>query len=337
MSSDHGNDKRPIIRVVKKKIIAGGHHGGAWKVAYADFVTAMMAFFLVMWLISMDQATKEKIQDYFSNPFSSSQNKAGIAKMAMGGKSPIAIGAGVGLNARNWRDLAMTLQRDRFTRTQQKVQSQMASQPELAKLAKQVEIKLTTYGMLIELIEAQNSPFFASGSAQVPPATNKLLRVIAQEVGKLPNLVWIEGHTDAVPYSKGSDYSNWELSADRANAARRVMEGAGLFDKQVIQVRGYADSRLRDPEKPTDASNRRVSIVILFQVEPEEKKQESPAPKGEPKAEVHQVTADDIKKTPLELTLERQHELDMRVSTDSWAQDPLGLELQKRGPLGKIN
>ncbi len=259
--------KAPTIRIVKKKVSGGGHHGGAWKVAYADFVTAMMAFFMVMWIISMDQPVKEKIQDYFNNPFSSSRSKAGISKMASGGKSPISIGVGIGLNAKNWRDLAMELQKDRFVETQQHLNAEIGKRPALSKIKDQVGIRVTHEGLTIELIEAQRSQFFERGSARLPAATVAVLQVIGKELKKLPNPCWIEGHTDRVPYGSGATYTNWELSADRANAARRVLEASGMRPDQVVQVRGYAASRLRRPDRPEDPSNRRVTIVVMFQTD----------------------------------------------------------------------
>ncbi|WP_309694479.1 flagellar motor protein MotB [Armatimonas sp.] len=332
MSTEPTEGQRPIIRITKKKVIVAGHHGGAWKVAYADFVTAMMAFFLVMWLISMDQQTKEEIQEYFNNPFTASTSKAGIASMSMGGKSPVSIGTGVGLSAKNWRELAMEFQRENMVKAQNKIEGKMAGQPGLGALSKQVEIKVTSYGMMIDLVEAERSPFFASGSAILPAPTIALLKLIAQEVGKLPNSLWIEGHTDAVSFGSGGSYSNWELSADRANAARRVMEGAGLRPQQVAQVRGYAASNLRHPEKPADASNRRVTIVVLFKSLPaDEKPTESTPGRGtDNTTQPAIIKGNEAKKEPLELTLERLHGQDMRPWTTDDPKNPLGIKVDAR-------
>lgn len=333
MSAEPSEEQpRPIIRITKKKIIAAGHHGGSWKVAYADFVTAMMAFFLVMWIVSMDQQTKEEIQDYFNNPFSASTSKAGISKMAMGGTNPISIGSGMGLNAKNWRELSMELQRDNMVKAQNKIQTKAESQQGLGKLAKQIEIKITSYGMMIELVEAENSPFFASGSAALPAPTVAVLKLIAEEVGKLPNSVWIEGHTDAVSFGTGATYTNWELSSDRANAARRVMEASGLQARQVAQVRGYAASSLRKPEKPTDPSNRRVTVVVLFKSLPDDGKTTETAPGRGDKNQTQPavIQHDKSKKEPLELTLERLHSQDMRPWTLDDPQNPLGIKIDAR-------
>jgi chemotaxis protein MotB len=251
----------PVIRVVKKKHVYAVHHGGSWKVAYADFVTAMMAFFLVMWIISMNDQMRDEIQSYFNNPGAAAQSKAGISKLASGGLNPVATGM-YGVGAKSWRELALEAQRDRLDQVGSKLQKEIARQPDLTHLGKHMEIKVTSSGLDIELIEAQESLFFRSGSAELPSATVKLLTVVAREVGRLPNPIAIEGHTDSVQYQPRADYSNWELSADRANAARRAMEANGVRHHQVVEVRGYADSKLRDPKHPTNPINRRVSILV---------------------------------------------------------------------------
>jgi len=256
-------NKPTVIRVVKKKAAAPAYHGGSWKVAYADFVTAMMAFFLVLWLLSMDQKLKEEIQSYFNNPYSPSNSVAGISKLADGGKSPIATGT-VGMNAKNWRELAMEAQRERFDRVHATLQKEIAGCPDLSRLRQHVTIEVGRAGLRIELIDTPDATFFESGSAQLPLGTKKLLTIIARQLGQLANPVIIEGYTDVVPYHAGAPYSNWELSTDRANAARRLMEAAGLRPRQVMEVRGYADSQLRDAKHPTNASNRRVSILVNY-------------------------------------------------------------------------
>jgi chemotaxis protein MotB len=254
-----------VIRIVKKKGGHAAHHGGAWKVAYADFVTAMMAFFLVMWIISMDQPVKEDIQNYFNNPFSASQSKAGISQLAAGGESPIAYGMVGAMNAKNWRDLALEAQKDQFKKAESNIEHELSDQPELTTFKEHVEISINNNGLLIELVEAENSLFFKTGSAEIPQATRTLLGLIGRELGHLSNPISIEGHTDTMPYPAEAEYTNWELSADRANAARRILERTGLKRHQVVEVRGYADSRLRNPSNPTHYSNRRVSIMVNYQ------------------------------------------------------------------------
>jgi chemotaxis protein MotB len=285
-----------VIRIVKRKKSHGAHHGGAWKVAYADFVTAMMAFFLVMWIIGMDQKLKEEIQSYFNDPYSASRTMAGISQLASGGKSPIASGD-VGPGATNWHQLAMVAQKQNFEKIQKKVKQELARRPDLSRLRQHVEVSVSTSGLKIELIEAQDSLFFESGSAQLPAPARDVLAVIARQLGTLANPVVIEGHTDVVPYSENASYSNWELSTDRANAARRAMEATGLRPHQVVEVRGYAATHLRDPQHPQALTNRRVSILVNYGDDtPEDgakggQKAEGPLPAGpvlpKPPFEVH--------------------------------------------------
>jgi chemotaxis protein MotB len=263
----------PVIRIVKKKHGHGGHHGGSWKVAYADFVTAMMAFFLVMWIISMDQETREEIQNYFNDPFSVSNNAAGIAKLTTGGRNPIARGINGLMSDRGWKRTGARGNKDipgrgnqklTFLKVQEQLEEEIARRPDLSKLAPYVKVSVTEDGLMIELIEEKDSLFFESGSAVPPPAARKLLALIARHLGRLPHPIVIEGHTDANPYRGRTGYSNWELSVDRANAARRIMSESGLRPGQASEVSGFADTRLRDPEHPTSGANRRVTILVNF-------------------------------------------------------------------------
>jgi chemotaxis protein MotB len=257
-------EEAPVIRIVRKKQAQEAHHGGSWKVAYADFVTAMMAFFLVMWIISMDQPLKEEIQSYFSNPSSPPSTKAGITKLASGGSNPTANGIAGMMNTKHWGQLVMDAQEKKFRQVQKNLQQGIASQPDLSRLGKHVDINVDRAGLRIELIEAEDSLFFESGSARPPAATRKLLAMVARELSRLANPIVIEGHTDSVPYRGVAAYSNWELSTDRANAARRVMQASGVRPDQVVAVRGYADRKLRDPQHPTHSTNRRVAILVQF-------------------------------------------------------------------------
>jgi chemotaxis protein MotB len=254
----------PVIRIVKKKIIAGGHHGGSWKVAYADFVTAMMAFFLVMWIISMDQPVREKIQDYFNDPSSASITKAGISKLASGGQNPVASGFAGAMDTKVWTQASKDKKVVKLDGVRSRVEKALGSRPDLSHLKANISTTVDAKGLLIELMEGADSRFFASGSAAIPSSSFALLGIIAKEIRKLPNPVVIEGHTDVQPYSGRAGYSNWELSTDRANAARRAMEAQGLRNGQVVEVRGYASSLLRDPNKPYAAHNRRVAIRVLW-------------------------------------------------------------------------
>jgi len=234
---------RPII-IVKKKISHGGHHGGAWKVAYADFVTAMMALFIVLWLMNTSKpAVKEAIAGYFKDP-SGTGTKTGTTLDGKGEKSE---------PATDMQKLKTELER-----SLQKI-------PDFSKLKNQVEITVTPEGLRIELLETASGTFFDLGSRTPNQHGKELLVLLAQQLGQLPNTISVEGHTDSEPFARTGDYGNWELSADRANAARRLMQQNGLGEKQVTQVRGYADQMLRTPNDPSDPSNRRISVIVQYQ------------------------------------------------------------------------
>jgi chemotaxis protein MotB len=247
---------QPII-VKRKKAGHGGHHGGAWKVAYADFVTAMMAFFLVMWLVNQSKEVKSAVGGYFRDP--------GIFDQARS-DGPIA-GGDLRLDpeAAPPSDPTTGLadgERAALEDTAKRIKQRLAEAPDLRSLGRQIEIQVTRDGLRIELVDAEAQTFFATGSAALAPGTEKVLEVIARELGQLKHSIVIEGHTDSRPYAATDIYSNWELSADRANAARRVMERSGLQGGQVRGVRGYADRQLRFGETPLDARNRRVSVIV---------------------------------------------------------------------------
>jgi chemotaxis protein MotB len=246
------------IRVVKKKADHAGHHGGAWKVAYADFVTAMMAFFLVMWIVGLNQNIKGAIAGYFKDPVKfMAEVKAGNAPFtlsAMEGSSKIGPpGPESDANERAKLKLAK--------RTIEKI---VAATPEFKEIKKYVDIKLTDEGLKINLLEMKESLFFDSASAKIKPSTAHLLARMTAELKKLPNKVIIEGHTDSRPLNRTDGYTNWELSADRSNSARRVMEAAGVRRDQIAQVRGYADTQPRNPSNPEHFSNRRVTILVVM-------------------------------------------------------------------------
>jgi chemotaxis protein MotB len=233
----------PII--IKKKVSHGGHHGGAWKVAYADFVTAMMALFIVLWLMSSStKETKAAIAGYFKDP-SGTANKLGTTL------------AGTGEN--------FQLTKENMAQLKEKLQKTIQNINDLDKLKKNIEMTVTAEGLRIELLESDKGTFFDSGSAKLNQSGQELLTLLAAELEKVPNHVSIEGHTDAKPYTGKSSYSNWELSADRANAARRLMQQPeGLRPDQVTQVRGFADQRLRNLKDPLDPANRRISIIVQY-------------------------------------------------------------------------
>jgi len=249
---------QPVI-IVKKKINHGGHHGGAWKVAYADFVTAMMAFFLVMWLVGQSKAVRSSVAGYFRDPsiFDQARSDGPIA----GGDLKLAPEAAPKNEASNGDGMAES-ERAALEETAKRIRQRLAESPDLRSLGKQIEITVTRDGLRIELVDAESQTFFASGSAALAVGTEKVLQLIARELGTLKNSIVIEGHTDSRPYAATDIYSNWELSADRANAARRVMERSGLHAGQVRNVRGYADRQLRVSDAPLDPHNRRVSVIV---------------------------------------------------------------------------
>jgi len=242
---------RPII-VIKKQGGHGGHHGGAWKVAYADFVTAMMSLFIVLWLMNSSKPIKEAVAGYFRDP-------AGTTKLTGGnGKGP-AQNPGEGLAD------SMTLSKDNMAKLKENLQGAIHKIEDLKKLNGQIEMTVTSEGLRIELLESAKGTFFDSGSAALNDSGKETLIALAKELGSVPNKISIEGHTDSKPFErKGGEYGNWELSADRANTARRLMQENGLRADQVTQVRGYADERLRKPQAPDDPSNRRISVIVQY-------------------------------------------------------------------------
>jgi len=254
--------QRPIIIVRKKVSGHGGHHGGAWKVAYADFVTAMMAFFMVMWILGMDENVKNSIEGYFSNP-------VGYKKGYSGGSSPISSGSSPAVVKTNPVSLLNRKQEvEDLEKTGGNIKSKL-KEAGLAAIGDRIEIVKTNDGLRIELAEGANGQeFFALASAIMTPTMKRTLEVIAQELSPLRNPIIVEGHTDAAQYA--GLYSNWELSADRANAARRSLELAGLNSARIVSVRGMADRELRNPGNPLDPRNRRITILLPFTTRLEE-------------------------------------------------------------------
>ena len=250
---------RKLVVIKRKKVVAGGHHGGSWKVAYADFVTAMMAFFMVMWILGMDDKTKQAIEGYFSNP-------VGYKKGFASGASPIGSGSSPGkVTTAQIKMIVRGAESQRFNQMATQIRQVLASNAEISKLGAKVEVVVTKEGLRIELIETGTGEmFFPMGSTQMKPAAAIALQVIAPELQGLTNPIILEGHTDAAAYGTSRTYTNWELSSERANAARRVLEGAGIPGERVVEVRGYADRKLRDPERPLDPSNRRISLLLPY-------------------------------------------------------------------------
>jgi chemotaxis protein MotB len=250
--------QQPVIIIKKKGHHKHGHHGGAWKVAYADFVTAMMAFFLVMWLVAQSPQVKASVGGYFRDPGAFSEGGRGVLPGAESGTT----GGGQPMGSNQAAALPADVDAAKKALERAAEHLRQAIQLKFASVQERVEITVTDEGLRIELREAPNDGFFSSGSAAMKPETEKILAVIGKELSQMPNLIAVEGHTDSLPYGSGNQYTNWELSADRANAARRALGRSGVSDRQLEGVRGFADTRLRTAQKPMDPGNRRISIVV---------------------------------------------------------------------------
>ncbi len=232
---------QPII-VIRKKGGHAGHHGGAWKVAYADFVTAMMSLFIVLWLMNSSEKIKKAVAGYFNDP----KGTATLMGTTMSGTGETVSAAAT----------------DAMQQLKKRLEDGIKAKKDLQQLSKQIELTVTPEGLRIELLEDKNGTFYQSGSARLSQSGQELVALLAGELKTLPNALLIEGHTDAAQYSSDTNYSNWELSADRANAARRLLQQDGVRGDQVTQVRGYADQLLRVKNNPYDPSNRRISILV---------------------------------------------------------------------------
>jgi chemotaxis protein MotB len=237
--------ENPEIIVVRKKKAHDSHHGGAWKVAYADFVTAMMALFIVLWLMNASKQVQEAVGGYFKDP-------RGTAKV-------------VGSN-RDGSDRYVALKKEDMEKIKEELLRSIHHIDQLDKLKNQIEITVTPEGLRIELMESAKGTFFELGSAEPTPALRDLLGVLSEQLAKLPNGIAIEGHTDSMMYSGARTYDNWDLSTDRANEARRLMQAEGIRPGQISQVRGFADRQPRLPDHPEDPSNRRITLIVQYQV-----------------------------------------------------------------------
>jgi chemotaxis protein MotB len=237
-------------RRVKKVKHHGGHHGGAWKVAYADFVTAMMALFLVLWLVSQaDTKLKESIANYFRSPGVFETMDGGILSAAKKvSKEPT--------------NLASKDEEQALFSVAQSLQKKFEKRPEFSKFKDQVRVEVTEDGLRIQILDKAERVSFPVGSAELTDEAKIILAEIADTIKTLPNPIVIGGHTDGRPMQMANGYSNWELSADRANAARRFLETSGMNPKQIIRIIGYADSDLLVPDDPMAPSNRRITITI---------------------------------------------------------------------------
>ena len=275
-------DAKKLQPIIVKKIKKGGHghHGGAWKIAYADFVTAMMAFFLLMWLLgSTSEGDKKGIADYFQSPL----RVAMAGGSGSGDSSHVIKGGGQDLtrttgqvkrgdveaqrktiNLHALKQEQVRAEIARLEDLKKKVEQKIAESARLAPLASQLRLDMTRDGLRIQIADEQNRPMFASGSAVVQPYMRELLREIGVVLATVPNHLTLEGHTDAQAFSAGErGYSNWELSADRANASRRELVAGGLPDDRVLRIQGLASSTLFDAQDPKSASNRRISVIVM--------------------------------------------------------------------------
>jgi chemotaxis protein MotB len=235
-------EKKAIV-IFKKARGHSGHHGGAWKVAYADFVTAMMALFIVLWLMNTSDHVRKVIAGYFNDP----QGRSSLTGSDRSGSAD-----------------NLPLTRDNIRDFKQRLEKAIMQTDHFKALSNQIEITVTPEGLRIELLESKNGTFFDTGRTTLNENGRDLLTILAGQIKDIPNSISIEGHTDSQPYANAADYGNWELSTDRANAARRLMQDKGLRHNQVSQVRGYADQRLRLPNNPLDPSNRRISLIVQY-------------------------------------------------------------------------
>ena len=259
--------QRPII-VKRIKKGGHGHHGGAWKIAYADFVTAMMAFFLLMWLLgSASQGTLNGIAEYFKTPLKvamSGGDGAGDAtSVVKGGGNDLTKKAGQ-VNKSSREQERKVLEKQALDNLQQKIQSSVEQSQVLKDYKNQMKLEMTPEGLKIQIVDEQNRPMFDSGSSRMLPHTRELLQQLAQQLNQLPNRISISGHTDATPFGNGQNgYSNWELSADRANTARRELVAGGLQDDKVMRVVGVAAANPLIKSNLFSPENRRITIVVL--------------------------------------------------------------------------
>ncbi|MCJ8170256.1 flagellar motor protein MotB [Atopomonas sediminilitoris] len=268
------DNAQPIIIKRVKKVV-GGHHGGAWKIAFADFATAMMAFFLVLWLLS--SATPEQLKavsGYFEDPIGFSESASPYV-IDLGGSPQVSPNKTLNkdqdtgqqqritLDKEQVETLADRIEQERLSLLMQELQQKVDESPELKRFSEQIMFEITPDGLRIQITDAENRPMFSSGSAHLQPHFEEILLALADTIRAVPNKISIGGHTDAQPYVGRKDYSNWELSSERANAARRALEFGGYPDGQVARVAGYGSSSLFDASDELNPTNRRIDIMVL--------------------------------------------------------------------------
>jgi len=276
-------EAKKLQPIIIKRVKKGGHsaHGGAWKIAYADFFTAMMAFFLLMWLLgSTSEGDKKGLSDYFQSPLKVAMqggSGAGASQSIInGGGNDLTQSAGQSKRGDGADSKARKLSGDqaKATRAKQdaqklaelsaKISAMISSNPKLAEFSEQIKLTITPDGLQIQIVDDQKRPMFDSGSPSVKPYMREILQQIGVALMDVDNKISLDGHTDQTPYgSGGRGYSNWELSADRANATRRELVNAGMPDDKIARVMGLASSILLDEENPNSPSNRRISITIM--------------------------------------------------------------------------
>ena len=275
-------DSKKLQPIIIKRVRKGGHakHGGAWKIAYADFVTAMMAFFLLMWLLgSTSEGDKKGIADFFNAPLKvalqGGSGSGDSSHVVRGGGTDLTRTTGQVRNGDvpakrkllNIKALEAEQKHAEITRLEalkKRVEEAIAANPKLAAMKSQIRLDMTRDGLRIQIVDEQNRPMFDSGSAVVKPYMHELLKEIGRSLTDVPNRVTLEGHTDAQPFSGGDrGYSNWELSSDRANASRREIVAGGLPEDRVLLVQGMASSNLFVPGDPQSPMNRRISVIVM--------------------------------------------------------------------------
>lgn len=264
------NSQPIIVKRISRK--AAGHHGGSWKIAFADFATAMMAFFLVMWL--MTSATPEQLQSisgYFNDPVGFTEGGSPFA-IDLGGSPTVAPERTLNerdevpvtqIDPETIESLAESLEQAQLDLLLQELQNKIDVDPVLQRFRDQILLEITQDGLRIQIVDAENRPMFASGSPRLQPYFEEILLGLSDVISRVPKKVSISGHTDGQPFGRSGGYGNWELSTDRANAARRTLLVAGYPEQQVARVVGYADSALFDRRDPLNPINRRIDIVVL--------------------------------------------------------------------------
>ncbi len=276
-------DAKKLQPIIIKRVKKGGHavHGGAWKIAYADFVTAMMAFFLLMWLLgSTTDGDKKGIADYFASPLKVSMLGGGSgsgdsSSLIKGGGQDLSRGNGQVKSGENKQERKtvnlqalkaeqIRAEKAKLEELKKKIEEKVAANAMLAALRNQIRLDMTRDGLRIQIVDEGSRPMFDSGSALVKPYMRDLLRAIGSVLGEVPNRLSLEGHTDAAAFGGGDrGYSNWELSADRANASRRELMAGGLPEDRPLRVQGLAASSLFEPKDPLAPSNRRISLIVM--------------------------------------------------------------------------